>query len=1523
MKILGLDVGVTSVGGSLVTIPDTFEEWGKRGEINWLGSRIIPTDSDYLQKFESGTQAETKAAFRTGKRGSRKLKQRYVLRRTRLIKVFKILGWVSSEFPENFKEKFKKEDDFKFNISSYLPFEKASIEEATKLLGVKNKEGKLACSEDWVIYYLRKKALSEKISMSELSRIIYMFNQRRGFKSGRKDLKNVPEDSIEKKRVEILKIKEVIQIGNEKDKSGKFKFQIVPDNSTTKEPIEPWEETRYKRPDWEGKEFTFLITVKNGKQLKPKTPEENDYDLLVTALDNKITDSGKTVGAYFFDELVSNKNYKIRQQIVKRIRYQEELKAIWTKQAEFHPELNDKTKLFGISAALYPTQTKAEKSKLKEILSNDLYYVIANDIIYYQRELKSQKGLISGCQFEKIEIHKNGEKIKVGVKVAPRSSPDFQEFRIWQTIHNIKIYEREQVVDGRSRIDIDVTQEYLGKNESGFKTKEKLFELFDSTGEIDGKKIFKTINDFYTLRLSDKTHKINLFYKEGVTVKGNEIKEVFRKAFKKVNYTEEGNRILFDSKQLNNLWHIFYSISSSDAEKSQKGIETALRNPKLAFNLSEEAIKNLISIPESSKQYASLSSKAIKKLLPIMRCGKYWKWENISLEYQTKIENLIKKGWDKVDKATGEVVGVEYPFTHVEQVQGLATWMAAYVIYDRHSERSISEKYTSYDQIDVMKLVPNNSLRNPLVEQIVRETLFVVKDVWKKFGQPDEIHIELGRDLKKNAEERKRISEANTSNQQERERIKRLLKELLNDRFEEYLEDGSTINSQFETKPNPESPLDIEKFKIWKNLAGNLPEEIDKFFKEKDKKDKLPTNTEIKKYALWLTQNCKSPYTGKAIPLSKLFTESYEVEHIIPRSRMKYDANENLVISETGINKAKGHRLAASFISESNGKCKHGNTEFALLSYPDFEAHCKTTFRGKKLKNLLTTEVPEDFISRQINDTRHITRKISELLQPIAKSENGIVFTIGSITSDLKREWGLTKEWKKLMLPRFKRLESITGNSYITVNSKNTNDIDIHVPENPDLDLKRIDHRHHALDALIIATTTREHIRYLNSLNAVDSSEELKKVKLALVKGKVREFSLPWETFTEDAKNSLSTAITSIKAKNKVVSKPKNKHQMWVEKDGKWVKELVKQKPPKEQGKKWLSVRKSMFKEPQGIIHIKEVYEEKSIIKAIEIQINRMKVQDTPAMKTASYIYDQEAREIVKRLILEHDFDIDAIKKHLKKHSLKDESKKDYKSIKVARFEEYAAKRVTLDTSFDSKKINKIPYAKDNKSPLAEILKEHLSQYNEGSKEHPELAFYGEGMGTLNKKLKQPISKITIYEKKSPEDKFKNNYVEVDAGANVYFIMYEDLKTGERKEMYSLAAHKAIERLVSGKLIAEEREGYKTIILSPNQLVYIPTIEELENRGLIDLETKDLNKRKEIFSRIYKMVSCTGGKCEFIPHNIAKAIIDTTELGSSNKNQRAWDGKVEFKTKREDSGTMIKEVCQKISIDRLGNIKLI
>ena len=76
-------------------------------------------------------------------------------------------------------------------------------------------------------------------------------------------------------------------------------------------------------------------------------------------------------------------------------------------------------------------------------LTPELKAEIRDTVIFYQRRLKSQKGLISICEFENKEktIVKNGKEktITVGLRVIPRSSPLFQEFKIWQLLNNIEV----------------------------------------------------------------------------------------------------------------------------------------------------------------------------------------------------------------------------------------------------------------------------------------------------------------------------------------------------------------------------------------------------------------------------------------------------------------------------------------------------------------------------------------------------------------------------------------------------------------------------------------------------------------------------------------------------------------------------------------------------------------------------------------------------------------------------------------------------------------------------------------------------------------------------------------------------------------------------------------------------------------------------------------------------------------------------------------------------------------------------
>lgn len=1625
-NVLGLDIGTNSIGGALIRLPEDYSEYGNYGKIEWLGSRILP-DSDYKKGFIIGQtnspSVHTPAATRRIKRGARRLKQRYKLRRSRLIKVFKALGWLKEEFPE----------DFKFSISEYLPFSDNTIAEFEKDFGIegqksiknsKRKGGKSILPKDWIIYYLRKKALTEKIEISELARIIYMLNQRRGFKSSRKDLKEshilpyeefdvhrknkqYDENGIETKFVSITKVTDVIQIDDEKDKKGNFKFKIVVDDPRVDS--EQFILKKRKTPDWKGKELTLIVTQKVDKnhkftQNQPDVPTENDWALCTTALDEKIQQvedpNFRYPGAYFYDELLKahkeNRQYKIRQFPVYRWRYKQELEAIWKKQCELNPELNqlnkDKATLQKLAELLYPTQARNNLPKLKEFLDNDLLHIISNDIIYYQRELKSQKKSINECRYEKrigkekTEEGKFIETGKYGLKCIPKSSPLFQEFRIWQDIHNIKILKLEDKINGKTKLDVDYSSKYINDD-----VKIALFDLFNKKASVAETDILNLIkerhpeNDIIISKKKETPHsyRVNLFAKRE-SLKGNEIKSRYRIVFNKADY--QGEAILNNPQLLQKLWHIDYSITSSDEEKSKKGITTALNKLLPEAPNKEKVIEHFLKLSELKREYGSYSAMAIKKLLPLMRVGKYWNADNVNETTKNRIQKIADGEFDETinDDTRIKIKRWEKenrPLNTLEDFYGLPTWLAGYVVYGIHSENEIKDCKTAAEfNNEVVLKLKNNSLRNPVVEQVVRETLLLVRDLWqqleKKNEKIDEIHIELGRELKNNTEEKQRIAQTQENNFNEKQRIKALLKELINDGFTQEIDaeppsfqDGKFIfntkkeSSNFEVNPNPDSPTDIDKFRIWRSLSNKSELEWEK----KVKDEKIPSEQEIKKYVLWLSQNCRSPYTGKIIPLSKLFdTNQYEIEHIIPRAKLKNDSMNNLVISEWGVNKAKGNQLAANFISNSKGKCKYGDTEYLLLNDDAYEQLVKDTFKFNKAKrkNLLATDVPEGFVERQLNNTRYITKKVAQLLKPVVGSDTKIIFTGGAITNELKKNWGLTKEWKKLMLPRFKRLEKITGKSYIKQNEHDRDDIVINVPENEKLEIKRIDHRHHALDALIAAATTSEHIRYLNSLNAVDNNEELKKIQRSLVKGKIRNFKLPWETFTKEAFEKLEETIVSFKVNNRIISEPKNLYTTW-DKDGK---RLIKIKKEQKAHPRWMSIRKSLFKEPLGVIYLKET-KEVSVLDAFKTEIERqLKDKDVEKRKTASYIYDKQARQIIKQIIHQCNSSIDekeSLIKEIEKYLKKNKKDKgvynlngiDYRKITIAEFVSMKTKRMKLtkkeyvEKLTIEKMLNDFPYfdtigkqqfeqfdaekqslIKKSGIKVSETKKmnafnllflSHIVEYNNNPKE----AFGAEGLDLLNKKAKEnksigkEIKSVTRLDGKvDREDMFNGGYYETDKGAMAYFVMYENEITKERTDYISIPTHKAIERITNGKPIADEKEGYKKIILSPCDLVYVPTKEEQEKiiAGGILNEIINFKDKKHIESRIYKVVSFSKKDLLCVKASIAVAIIPTN-VKEKVIGEIYWHNK---SPKSMEDDAIIKDVCIKLNVDRLGNIKL-
>ena len=141
--------------------------------------------------------------------------------------------------------------------------------------------------------------------------------------------------------------------------------------------------------------------------------------------------------------------------------------------------------------------------------------------------------------------------------------------------------------------------------------------------------------------------------------------------------------------------------------------------------------------------------------------------------------------------------------------------------------------------------------------------------------------------------------------------------------------------------------------------------------------------------------------------------------------------------------------------------------------------------------------------------------------------------------------------------------------------------------------------------------------------------------------------------------------------------------------------------------------------------------------------------------------------------------------------------------------------------------------------------------------------------------------------------------MEADKGTNLYFAVY-DSENGR-----SFTTVPLIDVIMSlkegiGPVPEINKNGERLLFyLSPNDLVYLPTRDEIES-GHVSMP---LDR-----SRIYRMVSCTEKRAFFISFNIAKPIIDKVEFSSLNKTERAI------------TGEMIKETCIPLKIDRLGNL---
>lgn len=1060
-KILGLDLGTTSIGWAVVNEAETATE---QSSIIDLGVRIVPLTVDEQGNFEKG-KAITTNADRTLKRSMRRNLFRYRLRRDALIRLLQEQGWITSQT---------------------VLAEKGN---ATTFQTIR----------------LRAKAATEEVSLEEFARILLMINKKRGYKSNRKtdkseaeegslvDSMSVAQELFDKGLTPGEYANDLLQKGktlipdfyrsdleSEFEKVWFVQSAFYPDLLTAE--LKETLKGKTEAQTWILCQKAFAIVGEKRKGTRQELLKEN-YAWRAEAVKNKvsleqlavvlqkinaqlknasgylgkISDRSKelffkklTIGQYQWECLQKNPHYSFKNQVFYRRDYWDEFEKLWEVQSHFHPEL-----------------TPELRRRLRD------------SVIFYQRPLRSQKSLISVCELEgrtiKIMVDGKVKQKTVGPKVCPKSSPLYQEFKIWQVLNNLTVNGRFLEQEQKDLLFKELNiKEKLKKTEilkllypkakgielnyaevEGNRTQAALFKAYakivEATGhgdcdlaKMDADAIMGKVEPVFSA-LGYNTGILHFDAEAGLDL------DAEKQSFDRAEFSRQKSKDkTFEQQPLYRLWHLLYSF---EGDNSKTGNDNLVQKIAELVGCEPEYAKYIASI-SFSDDYGSLSTKAMRRILPYMKEGHTY---SLACEY------------------------------------------AGY----RHSKRSLTKDEIENKVLkDHLELLPRNSLRNPVVEKILNQMVHVVNGVVDKYGRLDEIRVELARELKKSAKERESLSSRIGESAKRHEQIREILER------------------DFGIK-NP-SRNDIIRYKLYEELKDN---------------------------------GYKTLYSNTPISRSRLFSPDspYEIEHIIPRKLLFDDSFSNKTLELHGVNQEKDAMTARDFVEKKYGV----NALAEYKARVEYLATIGSISKTKRAHLLMAeSEIPEDFIARDLRETQYIAKKAKEMLEEIVKT---VVSTSGAITERLREDWQLVNVMQELNWDKYDAL----GQTEVIERRLGQK---VHKIKDWS---KRNDHRHHAMDALTVAFTKQTYIQYLNHLNARiqkdidDSCPDLRAIdwsilpkedypvvirwiqKTQLYKDKEGRYRfnppMPLDMFRQEAKRHLSKVLISIKAKNKVATRNVNK----------------------------------------------------------------------------------------------------------------------------------------------------------------------------------------------------------------------------------------------------------------------------------------------------------------------------------------------------------------------------------------------
>ena len=267
-----------------------------------------------------------------------------------------------------------------------------------------------------------------------------------------------------------------------------------------------------------------------------------------------------------------------------------------------------------------------------------------------------------------------------------------------------------------------------------------------------------------------------------------------------------------------------------------------------------------------------------------------------------------------------------------------------------------------------------------------------------------------------------------------------------------------------------------------------LNEESTKLYSSVNKgKTFYPNRNDRLRYRLWeeLGLGHRCIYCGKSIKSPELFTKNIEIEHILPYSKTLLDSESNLTLAHASCNAYKAERSPyEAFGSNPPG---YNWDEIVFRANQLKNPSKKNKFSENAMENF---NKDSSFIARQLTDNQYIAKAALRYLKCLVENPADVWATNGAMTKFLRDKW----ELDSILCRKFTEKEvAFLGLKPEQVGNYKKN---------------RFDHRHHAIDAVVIALTDRSMVQKL----ATKNSHKGNKIEIP-------ELPLHKEDFIEKVKN--------------------------------------------------------------------------------------------------------------------------------------------------------------------------------------------------------------------------------------------------------------------------------------------------------------------------------------------------------------------------------------------------------------------